>query len=839
MSALTRIVDVRPGEGALAFKAFAALFGLIAGHTILETARDALFLEKLPADRLTFVYLALAGVGLVVPAYNLRFVRLFGRRNSVIGTLMLGAAGTTLWYFQPPVGKVLYGIYLWSGLLGTVIVVQFWMFIAQLFTLSQGKRLFPGVAAGGVLGAVAGGSVAAGLLSLLPHYLPERQGVNSLLLLAAGFYLLTAALLTLLPADPQSALGPGKEQRIFGSSLAVLREEPYVGRLAALVAISTATVLAIDYLFKYVAKDTIPAAELGDFFARYYAVLNAVALITQLFVSMRIVQRFGVVIALAVLPLLLLAGSGGVMVLSGAFVMVLLTKGVDGALRHSLHRVTMELMYLPLSGEIRDRAKSLLDAVFVRGTQALTAGAILLLATLGLQSVRVLAGLTAGLAVLWVLCVLALRRPYLNLFRKGLRRGVLDPELLQAAELDINSVESVMAALSSIDPHRVIAAMNLLAEANRLRLIPALILYHDDETVLLRALELLETLSADDLIRDDVRPHLARLLKHNSDKVRTAVVRFYGRAGDVDAMKKASADDSALVRAHAAFHLAQLEPGSDPRRHEAIVQLLTWASADPERLGPTRMALLDALREGADERWTDVLLELAEIDTPIVIERVAMAMARVKDPRFIPLLIRRLSVRDGRAAVREALAAIGEPAREAIEKAMDDRATPSAVQLHIPRAMAAFGDQAACDVLTRWLAEDHPGSVRFKVLRALGRLAARESLWIDRPLIVEQLDSNLREYFRLLSLDVPLQESESDGSLELLRGLLSDKMKQARERIFRLFQLLHPREDIRGVNVALDSTNERRRANAFEFLETLALRYSDALRLMLRLVGEE
>lgn len=838
MSALSRMVDVRPGEGSLAFKAFAALFGLIAGHTILETARDALFLEKLPADRLTFVYFALAGVGLVVPAFNVRFVRQFGRRNSVIGTLMLGAAGTTLWYFQAPVGKVLYGIYLWSGLLGTVMVVQFWMFIAQLFTVSQGKRLFPGVAAGGVLGAVAGGSVAATALTLLPRWLPDKQGVSSLLLLAAGFFLLTATLLTLLPSDPRSAGSPTRDNRVFGS-FAVLREEPYVGRLAALIAISTATVLAVDYLFKYVAKATIPAAELGDFFARYYAVLNAVALLTQLFVSMRIVQRFGVVIALAVLPLLLLAGSGGVVVLAGAFAMVMLTKGADGVLRHSLHRVTMELMYMPLAGEIRDRAKSLLDAVFVRGTQALTAGAILVLATLGLQSVQVLAGMTAGLAVLWIVSVWALRRPYLDLFRKRLGRGILDPELLQAAELDVDSVESVMAALSSIDPHRVVAAMSLLVQAGRKRLIPALILYHEDEAVLVRALEALETVSTDKFIREDVRPHLARLLKHPSEQVRAAVVRLYGRAGDIESVKRAYEDDSALVRAHAAFHLAQLEAASEPLRHEAIERLLAWAVEDVERQRQTRIGLLDALREDADERWADVLLELAETDVPIVIERVAQAMARVKDPRFIPLLIRRLSVRDGRGAVRAALAAIGEPAREALATAMHDAATPSAVRLHIPRTLAAFADQAACDVLTKWLGENHHGAVRFKVLRSLGRLATNELISINRPLIEAQLESNLREYFRLLSLDVPLSEASSGGAAELLRGLLADKMKQARERIFRLFHVLHPGDDIRGVAVALEGDDARRRANAFEFLDTLALRCSDPVRAMLRLLSEE
>jgi len=45
----------------------------MAAHTLLETARDALFLARLPPSRLAWVYLAIAVVilGLFVP-YNIK-----------------------------------------------------------------------------------------------------------------------------------------------------------------------------------------------------------------------------------------------------------------------------------------------------------------------------------------------------------------------------------------------------------------------------------------------------------------------------------------------------------------------------------------------------------------------------------------------------------------------------------------------------------------------------------------------------------------------------------------------------------------------------------------------
>ena len=839
MSALSRFVDVRKGERGVLLRAFGALFGLIAGHTILETARDALFLGKLPASRLTFVYVALAALGLVVPSYNMRFVRSFGRRNAVIGTLMLASFGTTLWYFQPAATAVVYGIYLWSGLLGTVMVVQFWMFVAQLFTPSQGRRLFAGVAAGGVLGAVAGGALAAGALAVLPKGGPAP--VQQLLLLAAAMFVATAAVLTTLPSEPAPGSSSRAQERP-GAALKVLRDEPYVARLALFIAASTATVLLTDYVFKLVAKETVPAAELGEFFAQYYAVLNAVALLMQLFVSLRIVQRFGVVAALCVLPVLLLAGGGSIVFFSGALIAVLVTKGADGALRHSLHRLTTELMYMPLVADVRDRAKSLLDAVFVRGTQALTAGAILGLAALGFGSVRVLGALVVALSALWFVAALRLRGPYLDLFRRHLGRGSIDSQLLEIGDLDIDSVETVMAALSSTDPHRVVAALDLLVEAERRRLVPALILYHPAVEVLLKGLAVIQ-------VGDEALvPHLERLLEHDAPEVRAAAVRKLGAMGALDQMRRACDDDSAIVRAHATFFLVQHDVATGPfqkagpLQHPELERMLEWAQASAERNLEARVALLDAIAAGGDRTWSEVLLLLAESKSLVLVERLARAMARVRDPRFTRPLIQLLERSDGRADVRAALVAIGDEARVQLVAMLQDDEVSRAIRLQIPRTIAGFADQAAADTLAEWLASHSDGGIRYRSLRGLGRLVASGGVHVDNAAVEEQLVANLREYMRLFTLDAPLATAgqlENQGSRELLRGLLSDKLDQAHERSFRLFQLLHPREDIRSAHVAVRSSDRRARSNALEFLDALAVQHGETLRALLRLMVED
>ena len=825
----------------MAFKAFAVLFGLIAGHTILETARDALFLSTLPASRLTWVYIALAAFGLVVPAYNSRFVRSLGRRNALVFTLMIAASGTVLWHFQASGAVLAYGLYVWSGLLGTVLIVQFWMFSGRLFTVAQGKRLFPGIASGGVLGAVTGGVVASAALELLMQAGPAFA-VAHLLLVAAAFFLGTAILLTTIPTDDHGAAfsKPSTEAVGLAGGFAVLKEHPYVRSIAAFVAMSTITVLTTDYLFKYVAKATLSAAELGPFFARYYAVINAVALVMQLVIAHKIVQRVGVVAALALLPLLLVTGGASILVLGSVVTMVLVTKGADGALRHSLHRVASELLYLPLPDAVRDRSKSLIDAVFVRGAQALIAGVILGLSYFGLDSVRVFASMVALFAGAWLLLTIRMKGGYLNLFRDGLGRGTIDPRLLRVEDLDLDSVESVMAALSSTDASRVIAAIELLKKAGRAGLIPALILYHDSDDVQMAALDVVARID-----EQDWRPHAVRLTRSASTPVRIAALRALGRAGEADLVREALDDPSPAVQVHAAFQLAVCSGGDSPGEHPAVLSLRARVKAAPIELRrEIRLAFLQALREDADAAWADVLLEIAEGErSPVLVESVATAVGRVSDERFIPLLVGWLDVSEARSAVRQALVELGLSAVDALEQALRDDATPMSVKRQIPITLAMFGTQRAADLLTAQLARESDGLVRYRVLRALGRLVMQHAVVVDEQLIDSEVTRNLREHLRLLSIRVALSPDDlperARASALLLTGLVDDKMRQASERAFRLLQVRFRKEDVRSILSALQSDDRRTHATALEFLDALTLACSDECRLLVRIVADD
>ncbi len=818
-------------------QSFLVLFLIISGHTTLETARDALFLTKLPPSQLNLVYIVLAGLSFVVAAGSTKLALRFGRRNALIATLCLAAFTTTLLHAMTPTPRVVMALYVFSGLVGAVLSPQFWLLAATMFTSSQGRRLFGPIASGGVVGGVAGAGTAAILLARLP--------VTSLLLVAAVAFVGTAMLLTTLglPGEatpppeivlPQQTIAPPKPR----VDVAVTRQ-PFVGRVALLVALSTAAVLTVDYLFKSTAARHIEPAQLGQFFARYYALMNGVSLVVQLLVAGRVVRRLGVAGATGVMPGLLLIGSVASFVSAGALLPVLAMRMVDGGMRYSLNRVATELLYLPMETAVRERAKSLIDTVLTRSVQALTASVLFGLGMAGVLSPRVLAGIVMILCLLWAVVAFGLRGPYLDIFRHALASGKLQFGD-DVNEIDMNAAEALVEAMASPDPVQVVAALDVLEQRHRAKLIPALILYHDAEPVLLRALEIF-ALSE----REDWVPLGERLLSSPRESIRVAAVRALAKHGVESALTRASADQSSTVQAYASFYLALRGGDDDLAAHPRLSVMV----AQPGPFGDSaRRVLLRAVADAGDPRAASLLLALAasrQLDPGAdTVALLASAMSALKDPRFVPYLVARLGKRPGREAVRHALLQMADVTIPALEAALVDPMTDRRVRAHLPRTLADFGTQRACDFLSLRLEDEPDGLVRYKIVRALGHLVAKFDVKVDRRRMDAAARRNLIEHLRITALQVALQQgqpvAEAPRSEQILLGLLRDKQGQSLERAFRLLKIAHKREDIHRVHNAALSADRRVRSNAGEFLDTLlAQRGRSELRELFRIVVDD
>jgi AAA family ATP:ADP antiporter len=741
----------------------------------------------------------------------------------LVATLVVTAFGAAWFRYQAASPALVFGLYVFGALSATTLVAEFWLLASSQFTAAQGRRLFGPLAAGGVLGAVSGAGAATLLLT--------RFEVRGLLTLATAAYLVAALVATFIELDDDSLPLARAPDAAMPKPMSTLREDPFVRRLAGIAAVSSALSVFVDYVFKATVWSRLGASELGPFFARYQLALNGFSLILQLFLTGKLVERLGV-LGLVVLTPSLLLGGGTLAALSAAgLVSVIVLKAADGVLKNSVGRVGVELLWAPVAG--RERVRGFVDGVVVRAAQATAALALLPLTFGKTTSLTTLTLAIPLLALLLLAFSFKVRGPYIELFRRALRRGGLEREPT-LPELDLTAVETLLEALARPDARDVLAAMNVLADRGRGRLIPALILHHNDESVLQRALELFGPAE-----RSDWLALGEGLLNHASQAVRLSALRALALSGAEAPLRRAAKHADPALRALAVLHLAQLTGEASGVGTKTGPQLAFAEDSDDT----LRFALIEAIAAHPTADSPATLLALAE--RPALRSAVTVALSRMSDSTSVPFLIGRLSSREDRFAARKGLVRRGQPAFDALLMSLRDPHADRRVRLHVPRTLSAFENKAAVQVLLQALRDDADGLLRYKALRGLEQLARRTSLPIDLEPVILELDRNCLEYLRLFTLAAPLRAdptTRARTSRSLALGLVEDKIRQSLDRIMRLVQVAQRGDDIPSVFAALRSPDRHERARAIEFLDALARnweRASEQAPRLLRLVVDD
>ena len=769
---------------------FASLFAAMASHGLVETARDALFLSGLPAERLPWAYLAIAVLTAGVVRLEQRLLqRVRDKRRVLAGTLLVaGAAHAGLAvelgdHAGDP--RWLFGLYVWAGLVATIVVVQLWLLLDDVVTVGQAKRIFGPVAAGGVTGALSGAFLAERLLA-------SGLGAHQLLF-AAGALLAGSAALPFF--WKKGRLHPDKDRRQVLTdvrpNLRTLCGHVYLRRLLMLVLFSTVALTGADYLFKSVVAATIPEAELGAFFARFYVALNAAALLVQLFLSGWLLRAFGVNRALLVLPTLLLAGSAGFAALP-ALLPVLILKGADGAFRHSLHRTAMEVLYLPLPRELRDAFKGLIDGVGQRGGQALASLAILGALWLGASSEGVV-WMVLVVGALWLAVLVGLRHSYLALFRQSLRGGHLGGSG-QLMELDLHSLEALLGALNSDQDEEVLVALELFERYDKVDLIPQLVLYHPSPEVVERALGIFTAEGDPGFV-----PIARRLLREGPPHVRAAALRALMKVAPEEAPLEELVT-SPCPATHATALVGLLAQGRDDAELRDLFEACL-SEGDAE----TRAEVARAIGLQGDAALRPALLRLVRAEEVEVRAEAARALAALPvDEEVLAAVLPLLGDGLARSEARETFAAADEHlAADFLARALDDDTLSRRVRRHLPRTLSRIAPDPAAEVLQRRLDAERDGAVRYKILRALRELRRdHPELALDEARLMRHCRATLERIVALLDLRVSVEDARAEDPEvragtggELLAHALAEKEDNALERVFRFLDLLEPDED--------------------------------------------
>ena len=385
---LSKIIDVRPSEGPALAWSWLYIFSLLSSYYIMRPIRDQMGVAG-GVNNLQWLF---TGTLLGMLLLNLPFsylVKTFPREKFIAISYRFFGANILLFalalYVATPEQTIWVGriFFIWTSVFNLFVVSIFWQMIVDVFTSEQGKRLFGFIAAGATLGAIAGSAFT---VSTVEHLAPAFLMIGAAIMLEVAVFCVRrlSGLSVALSERPQVEQD---EKPIGGTLLGGIRDAL---SSSYLLNVSLFLLLyAVTSTFLYFQQAAVVShafanrAAQTQFFASVDLGVNILTLTVQLFLTGRILKRFGVGTTLSLLPAFSVIGFGAVALLP-ALSSVVAFQLIRRAGNFAIARPTREVLFTVLPREDRYKAKSFIDTVVYRLGDQIGAWSFALLTFLGL-----------------------------------------------------------------------------------------------------------------------------------------------------------------------------------------------------------------------------------------------------------------------------------------------------------------------------------------------------------------------------------------------------------------------------------------------------------------------
>jgi len=382
---LSRAVLVRRNELVGLLGGAAYFFFLLCSYYMLRPVRDEMGVRGGVENMqwlftATFVAMLLAVPVFAALASRFRRTRLI---PAVYGIFIACILGFWVW-LESGMGPAwaARSFFVWLSVFNLFVVSVFWSLMADLFDDRQSARLFGAIAAGGSAGAILGPGLTGALAQQLP---PE-----ALLPLSAGVLALTLPCMLVLTRwswRHGHGSGAASDESLGGTLLegvyAVVGSRYLLG-ICVFIWLYTTLATFLYFIQAGIVSDAFgDSGDRTSVFAAIDFTTNALTVGIQLFVTARIVRRFGLQRALALVPLIVAAGF---LVLAAAPVLWAIAgvQVVRRAGNYALARPGREMLFTVVPRMEKYKAKNFIDTVVYRGGDAIAGWLYAGLSVLGL-----------------------------------------------------------------------------------------------------------------------------------------------------------------------------------------------------------------------------------------------------------------------------------------------------------------------------------------------------------------------------------------------------------------------------------------------------------------------
>ncbi len=402
---LSRAVLVRRSELTGLLGGFFYFFFLLFSYYILRPVRDEMGVRGGVENMqwlFTATFIAMLVAVPIFAALATRFRRTY-LIPMVYGIFIACIGGFWLW-LQSDVAMVWAArvFFVWLSVFNLFVVSVFWSLMADLFDPRQAARLFGAIAAGGSMGAILG----PGLTGLLAQEIAPQN----LLPIAAIALMLTLPCLWVLQRwkyrQTNGAHPTNDDQQALGGTLlegvqAVLRSRYLLG-ICAFIWLYTTLASFLYFAQAEIVKDTF--ADSGDrtsVFALLDLVTNTLTVGLQLFVTARLVQRFGLNRALAAVPAIVTVGFV-VLAMAPMLITIATFQVLRRAGNFAIAKPGREMLFTVVPRMEKYKAKNIIDTVIYRGGDAIAGWIYTALSALGLGLTGI-SWIAVPMAALWAL----------------------------------------------------------------------------------------------------------------------------------------------------------------------------------------------------------------------------------------------------------------------------------------------------------------------------------------------------------------------------------------------------------------------------------------------------
>ncbi|MFG0633584.1 NTP/NDP exchange transporter [Pseudomonas sp. xss_2] len=368
-------LNLKPDEGPAVIAGLALFYLLFTGYFMLRPVRETMGVAG-GVDNLQWLFTGTFVVTLIcLPLFGWLASRVKRRRilpwtyaffasNLLLFAVLFARDPDAIWQAR--------AFYIWLSVFNLLAISLAWSVLADLFSSEQGKRLFGLLAAGASLGGLTGPVLGTLLVAPLGH--AGLLVLACLLLLGsigATLYLQRWRDRHPLPAMSEHPASKPLGGNPFAGATAVLRS-PYLLGIALFVVL-----LASVSTFLYFEQARIVSETFADrtrqtqVFGLIDSVVQALAILTQVFITGRLARRLGVGVLLVAVPLVMAAGFLWLAV-APVFAVFVVVMVVRRAGEYALVRPGREMLFTVLPAEDKYKAKNFIDTVVYRGGDALS-----------------------------------------------------------------------------------------------------------------------------------------------------------------------------------------------------------------------------------------------------------------------------------------------------------------------------------------------------------------------------------------------------------------------------------------------------------------------------------